>query len=582
MPQSPLKQADLAPFLEVKLDGREINDKYGIQSVSVCHAIDNISTAQLQFVAGNPVESGSVAITDSGDFDPGTSVEIFAGYAGEKSTSIFKGIIVKQSIKLDAQTPFLTTIECRHEAVKMAYNEMEGFFEDKKDDAIIKEIIGQHNIAAGVGSCGEVHACSIQKSCTDWDFILALCRFNGFIVTMDSTSGMVLDKPDFSGPPALEIEAGNSMISFDGTLNAEFQPAGINAAAWDPQSLSLISAAAAEPTINAQGQVLPKSFASKLGQGELSLLAAAPLPEQSLQQWADGALLRKRLSAFTGTAKFAGSALAKTGTVIEVKGVGKAMSGKAFISGVTHVLDAQGWVTTVTFGLGKESIPHSADTLYNRGAGQLPAMQGLQLGTVLQVENDPENQYRVLLQIPSLAREPNNIWARMAHNYASKNAGFFFLPETGDEVVLAFLDNDVRFPVILGALYSSANAPGYNGGANNNIKAIVTRSRMKIEFDEDKKNISVSTPGGNSIVLSDDGKSIILKDQNQNSITLGTGGIVLDSAKDIKISAKGNIAIKGLNVDTSASGNFKVTAKAAAELSAGGQTTIKGAIVTVN
>ena len=49
-------------------------------------------------------------------------------------------------------------------------------------------------------------------------------------------------------------------------------------------------------------------------------------------------------------------------------------------------------------------------------------------------------------------------------------------------------------------------------------KAIVTRGNSRVEFDDAKKIVSVTTPGGNTLVLSDDGKSVVLSDQNHNRV----------------------------------------------------------------
>ena len=64
---------------------------------------------------------------------------------------------------------------------------------------------------------------------------------------------------------------------------------------------------------------------------------------------------------------------------------------------------------------------------------------------------------------------------------------------------------------------------------------------MKIEFNEEKKIITLETPAGNSIVINENGKSVEIKDQSQNSIRLSSDGITMNSIKDINISAKGSI-----------------------------------------
>ena len=194
--------------------------------------------------------------------------------------------------------------------------------------------------------------------------------------------------------------------------------------------------------------------------------------------------------------------------------------------------------------------------------------------------------------------ETDGVWARLLQFYASDGIGAFFVPEIGDEVVLGYFNNDPSNPVILGNLYSSKRKPPYDLTAENNIKALVTRSKLKIEFDDDKKIITVVTPGKNTIVVSDDGKSILIQDQNNNKVELNESGITLDSPKDIKVTAKGKITldavgeigitskadvkVAGLNIKNEAQVGYVAKGSASAELSAAGQTTVKGAMVMIN
>ena len=214
------------------------------------------------------------------------------------------------------------------------------------------------------------------------------------------------------------------------------------------------------------------------------------------------------------------------------------------------------------------------------------------------MDADPDGQYKIQLSIPILQSETDGVWARLASFYGSSAVGAFFVPEIGDEVVLGYFNNDPSYPVILGSLYSSKLKPAYEFTADNFIKAVVTRSKLKLEFDDEKKVITVTTPGNNKIVISDDQKSILLQDQNSNKIELSSSGIVIDSPKDIKISAKGKVTIdavgniestakadiknQGLNINHQANIGFSAKGNATAELSASGQTTVKDAIVMIN
>jgi len=113
----------------------------------------------------------------------------------------------------------------------------------------------------------------------------------------------------------------------------------------------------------------------------------------------------------------------------------------------------------------------------------------------------------------------------------------------GDEVVLGALNDDPAQLVILGSLYFEHNKPAFAADAANSIKAISTKSRLKIEFDDDTKSITITTPGQNPFVLSDDTKSVALSDQNGNCVTLDATGVTLTSQHDRTLSCKGKMKI---------------------------------------
>jgi uncharacterized protein involved in type VI secretion and phage assembly len=178
-------------------------------------------------------------------------------------------------------------------------------------------------------------------------------------------------------------------------------------------------------------------------------------------------------------------------------------------------------------------------------AGMLPGVHGLQIGIVQPYEADPNQEHRVKLLIPVIDGSNGLVWGRLAAPEAGKNRGLFFWPEPGDEVILGFLNDDPRQPVILGALYSSANTPPGPPTEANAQKGLVTKGGTKLLFDDEKKLVSLATPNGSSIVLDEDKKTVEIKDANSNVLRLTADGIILESGKDLTITAKGTVHIEG-------------------------------------
>ena len=323
------------------------------------------------------------------------------------------------------------------------------------------------------------------------------------------------------------------------------------------------------------------------------------MDKNELKAWADAHLLISRLHALTGSVTFQGSTLPKLNTIVALNGFGKRFNGDALVTSLRHYVRDGNWETTVGFGLAASWTIAQPSVSAPAAGGLLPAMHGLQNGTVKKIDEDPNGQFRIQVDVPVIEPTGKGIWARMAQFYATNGKGSFFLPEVGDEVILGFLNEDPRFPVILGMLYSSKIKAPYTPDKENAIKAIVTKNGLTLEMNDKDKVLTIKTPGNNIFTLSDKDKSITLGDQNGNKVEMTSSGISLNSPKDINIKATGSItldatckieakssggdiSLEGLNVNAKAKIAFSAQGSASAELKASGQTTVKGAIVMIN
>lgn len=595
--KSPADLSDSTLRFTVKTEGSAIKDFYPVVSISISHELNKISFAEVVLIDGT-VESSDFPISESSDLIPGNTIEITAGYGDDAEETIFTGYIVKQSIRVEQNEAFQLVLSCKHKAVTMCYNKTEAQFSKKADSDIIKSIIGNYSLSCDVDSTSPQQEIVFQKLATDWDFILSRAEYYGYVISFDGDK-VVIGKPKTSSSALLRVAFGESLLTFKGEMSAEKQPTGIQVSAWDIKNQALLNSSAAEPSLSSQGNMDGKAMSAKLGQKQLKLTSNTPLLQDDLKAWADGSLMRIRMSAIKGEASFIGNASAKTNSIIELVGVGDRFNGSAYVTGVFHNISFGKWTTSSKFGLDTKTVTEQPDFGYKEAVGQLPPIQGLQVATVKKLFEDPDSMFRILVTLPSNATNQDGLWARMANFYATDGAGQGFLPEVGDEVVIGFLESDPRFPVILGSLYSSAKKAAASPSDNNNyIKTIITKSKLKISFDDEKKITKIETPGGNSVTLSDDAKSIEIVDQNSNSIKMTSSGINIESQKDITIKATGDItldatgklnltakqdvAVTGMNIKNTAQVGFTAKGNATAEISASGQTTVKGGIVMIN
>lgn len=596
MASSPLIDSSGVLSLTVLSNGNPLADTTQIISVEVSYSYNRIPYARLTILDGD-MPNATFPESEADVFKPGASITIQAGYGGVVKT-IFEGVVIKHAIHISGENDARLVLECKDKALAMTVGRKNANYVDTKDSDIISRVIGSYaGLSSDVAVTDTTYKELVQFYCTDWDYLVTRAEVNGLLVSV--CSGKVsVKKPQTSGTPVLSVTYGIDLLEFQAELDSRSQLASVQATAWDLASQAITQQQSAPQALNAQGNLDSATLSQVLGIAIYSLQSATTIESGALTTWSKAQQLKSGLSRIRGRMSFQGSALAEVGSFIELKGVGARFNGDVLVTGVKHVLREGAWTTEVDFGMSPNWFTEQEYIAAPPAAGITGGVGGLQVGIVKKLDADPESQYKIQVSVPVMQAENDGVWARLSNFYGSNTFGAFFLPEIGDEVILGYFNDDPSHPVILGSLYSSKQKPPYEPTADNFFKAVVTRSKLKLEFDDDKKVITIVTPGKNTIVLSDDGKSILLQDQNNNKVELNPSGITLDSPKDIVINAKGKITISavgnvevsakadvkttGLNINNNANVGFVAKGAATAELSASGQTTVKGAMVMIN
>lgn len=180
---------------------------------------------------------------------------------------------------------------------------------------------------------------------------------------------------------------------------------------------------------------------------------------------------------------------------------------------------------------------------------------GVTIGTVTN-NTDEEKLGRVKVALPRISDTDESYWARVLTPMAGKEMGLYFLPEVGDEVLVAFDQGDVNFPYILGGLWNGKDKPpDTNEDGKNNKRLIKSRSGHQIILDD--------TKDAEKITIQDStGKNKIEIDSKNNAITI-------EVEKDLTIAAKGKISITTSGGDMAIEcNNFTIQAKQNCEIKA--------------
>jgi len=157
---------------------------------------------------------------------------------------------------------------------------------------------------------------------------------------------------------------------------------------------------------------------------------------------------------------------------------------------------------------------------------------------------DPDGLGRVKISlpwVPDAGSGTYEVWARVATLMGGNNRGSWFVPDVGDEVLVAFEGGDVRRPFVLGGLWNGQDSPpeSMDGAGNNFKKVIRSRNGVKLTLDDQngQEKFIVETPGGQKVTLKDGPGAVEIMDSNGNSIKLETAGITVTAAAKVTINA---------------------------------------------
>ena len=571
---------DVVTF-KIKLSSGPISGEYRIISLNVAKSYNKISSAKIVISDGDPAAQDFPISSKEDALTPGSEIEISMGYHA-KAKTIFKGIIIKHAIKSGRNKASFLTIEAKDKAVKLSLSRKNHCSIEKTDKDIVEDIISKsgYGVDVDMSSTSVKHKEMVQYNVSDWDFIVSRAEMNGMVVLTDDNK-LVIKKPDTSQEAAKEITYGIDVIEFESELDGGSQLKEITSHAWNYKDQKIEDSPKAEIQFKENGNLKSDAIADSLGIKEFRLSHPGNLDNEELKLWSNSRLLKSRMAKSIGRITLKGTTELKPGQVIKLKGFSKRFNGNVLVTGIRHNYGTSIWQTDIQFGLAEQWFYQREDIIEKPASGMVPGINGLQIGIVVQLENDPDGEDRIKIRLPLIDMQ-EGIWARLVSLDAGNERGSFFRPEINDEVIVGFMNDDPRYPIVLGMLNSSAKPAPIKAKDTNHEKGFVTRSKMKFIFNDEKKTITLETPKGKKVEINEDNDSISVSDDHQNEIFLKSDGITIKSGGNISFKATGDIKMEAQNINSEASVNFSAKGTGQAELQSSGLTVVKGGIVNIN
>ncbi|MET7934174.1 phage baseplate assembly protein V [Streptomyces sp. NPDC005322] len=152
----------------------------------------------------------------------------------------------------------------------------------------------------------------------------------------------------------------------------------------------------------------------------------------------------------------------------------------------------------------------------------------------LVVENEGDDEGQVKVKFPWFDDTTVTDWIRVSQLYAGNGYGSVFVPEKGDEVLVAFVHGDMRYPIVLGGLYNGEDKPPTARTEGRDQKMIRTRHGHEVLLDDTRSKavVRITSAAGHVVELDDQGKAVRITAAEGGSVTVtAQGEITLKASK---------------------------------------------------
>ena len=186
---------------------------------------------------------------------------------------------------------------------------------------------------------------------------------------------------------------------------------------------------------------------------------------------------------------------------------------------------------------------------------------------------DLNNQGRVKVRLSWLpGYEP---WARVAAPMAGMKSGAYFMPQPGDEVLVAFNHGDVRDVFVVGSMWNGRNKTPVNASTDARSKWVLrTPAGHELVFDDTAMSITITSAGGPFVTLKKDGIDITMAKDKKTSLSFDLSG-------NVTLKAASSITLDAPTINVMASQNLALGGQSSARIDGGGQCTISATRIDI-
>jgi Rhs element Vgr protein len=558
-------------MLQPKIAGKKINEAM-VRRVDVFQEIGSHNRCNVEFTRDDLVPSQL-------DQFLGQPLVIEGVVPNGPTVTLFDGFISGGTLEHQLYGGTSISLEGSSQSTKLDRNAREAYYFKKSLADVARDLCDKNGIKVSVNGEGSSPLNYVQRGETDFDFLRRLADDSGCFVrpTLD---GVEIRK-GFNGSGAT-LTWNTDLFLFQ--VRGRLQPLMTRGAHYDAEK---------KAGIRLQKTAGKGKFTGAYDNlvGAIHNASAAVLPSQQALEYQNARA--STLDAYRKTVEKESQRL--SGSMIVVEGESRNLllvpgdavkiqktpegEGEYGLVSVAHHFDAgTGYINRFV------ATPWAEYTSPEKPS-RVPS---LGLVTAIVVENnDPKKLNRLKIQY-HWQDDGATAWTRMMTPYAGKDRGIMFLPEKGDEVVVAFENGDPERPIVIGSVWNGKDtAPRdpyrtKDDVENNEVKRIITKTGNTIEIvdTQGKEAIEIYTPKKDCwIQLNNDKKAISLHSEKDILIEAPNGEVRI-SCKNLvtEISQDAFATIQGKNT-TQVQGDHTLNVNGGLRQESAQTVTVKGSVI---
>jgi phage protein D len=620
-------------FVEVLVNGQQQFDMVRNNLVDVTVEQDLFlpaaCTLRVLDIKDNASQSaeGYFTILDADTLAIGATLKIRLGHE-EAPVEVFDGEITAVELEVSNDAYPVLVVRAYDKSHRMRRQRKTKAFVNVSDQDMARTIAQGYGLTLVGTATNIVYPHVLQDNLTDWDFLRNRAARIGFDMYVEAQK--LYFRPIGTDTTVVDAKLGDTLHRARVRMTAQSQVSQVQVQGWDVTSKAPIVATATTATNPAQlgERKTGAQMASSMGVGKYVLAEHVVENQSDAQKVAKAAydLVAGDFMQVEGVCS--GTATLRPGRMINLQGIGRRLSGKYYVTAVTHRRRrGESYVSSFVVNgrrpstlAGSIAPPDGPDASASNGHRHPSVV----VGVVTDIK-DADGLGRAKVKFPwldgtspSSAEGVSSTWARVATPMAGASRGLAWLPEVNDEVLVAFEHGDINRPFIVGALWNGQDKPP---DPDDNLKLVnpqgkVDRRLFKTRlghtflFDDSTTSPSVTlktkdghtvklddlassaslllkTKSGHTIKLDDAAASLainIIDKTSNNSIKINslTNAIDIKSSGTMNLETTGALSIKGATVTLEASGQFTVKSNGMGTVQAAGPLTVKGAVVQIN